>query len=86
MSDKSRSSVKTDTKSANKMGGLAPAGETPAPIGATTKNQDADQSKAPRTSTMSRSSVKSDTKAGRATGTLQPAGEAPQPSSESPKK
>lgn len=87
MSDKSRTSVKADTKAQGRSGGLAPAGETTAPIDMTTNNVDADKAKRPSaTSDKSRSEVKSQTKAARATGTLKPAGEAAQPLNEPPKK
>ena len=86
MSDKSRAGVKASTKAANMTGGLAPAGQTPNPVGMTTANQDADKSMAPKTSTKSRGDVKAQTTGARATGTLQPAGEAAQPAGDAPKK
>ena len=86
MSDKSRSSVKMQTKDANKTGGLAPAGQAPQPVGQTSGNQDADKSMMSNSSTKSRSAVKADTKADAKAGALQPAGQAPQPVNSTPQK
>ena len=86
MSDKSRSTVKMQTKDANKMGGLAPAGQTPQPVGQTSSNQDADKSMMSKSSTKSRSAVKAETKADAKAGALQPAGQATQPVDTPPKK
>lgn len=85
-STKSRSSVKAQTRSAEKAGMLAPAGESPTPLGSVTGKIDLGNAMAHTGSVQSRRHVKAQTKAARSNDTLQLAGEAPQPSSEAPKK
>ena len=83
MSTKSRSSVKTQSKDAEKAGTLQPAGQ--ATQSADTPRVEG-KSMSGSSSTKSRAAVKGDAKAARSSGLLQPAGEAPKPAGEAPKK
>ena len=85
-SGKSGAIVKAQTRRAEKAGTLAPAGETPNPVGSVTGNIDQSRATPPTGFVQSRARVKAQTKAARSSDSLQPAGEAAQPSSEAPKK
>ena len=82
-SDRSRASVKAQTKAAEATGGLTPAGQATQPVAAPTREGGA---LATTGSTKSRSAVKAQTKAAERSGTLQPAGDTPNPVNEPPKK
>ena len=88
-SNRSRASVKAQTKAAAAARDLTPAGPAEAPVGMPnmiSANTDKGRALAPKRSDVSRASVKTQTQSARSAGSLQPAGEAAQPSNEAPRK
>ena len=85
-SNRSRASVKAQTKAQSQSGDLVPAGQAPAPYATLRRDTDSGKPTVGTDSTRSRADVKAQTRSARATGSLQPAGEAPMPSTDAPKK
>ena len=84
MSDKSRASVKSQTRAAEANGTTQPAGQATQPAGMSPSSEG--KAMPASGAAKSRAGVKAETKAAQSSGSLQPAGEAPRPANEAPKK